>query len=138
MVEYNRVVLGRETSSESIPMKTNFPGRSFQLWEYKVSHGHMLVRSPKHSGTPKNIDIMFAGVEYADLPRHFAELEIEEPKQADLSFAQERLGKPVEARSVTVLKGGNRRHVVVAATVKIAESDMDIFESPFADPPRTG
>ena len=112
-------------------MKAAFPGRSFQLWEYKVSHGMMLVRSPKSAEAPSNIDVMFAGVEYADVPRYFSELRIEEPDPADLSFARKKLGKQETAATVTVLECEGRRYVVVASGIKVVENDMDIFESPF-------
>jgi len=112
-------------------MKKHFGKRVFQVWEYRVSHGQMLVRSPKSPTEEINVDIAFAGVEYMDLPRYLHELEIDEPTEADVAFAMDRLGKPVERKTVTVLKAGPKRHVVVAAAVKVTESDMDIFESPF-------
>jgi hypothetical protein len=112
-------------------MKTTFAGRRFQLWQYRVSHGELLVRSPKDAAHPRNADLMFAGVEYVDLPRFLPDLEVDEPEDEDLSRAQERLGKPVERQTVVVLKSQGRHYVVVAAAVKAVESDMDIFDSPF-------
>lgn len=113
-----------------------FPGRSFQLWEYHVSHGMMLVRSPVRTGIlgDTNIDIMFAGVEYVDLPRHLDNLSIADPDPPDLKVAQDRLGKAPKAANVFVLVSDNRRFIVVASVMKVAESDMDIFESPFKNP----
>lgn len=112
-------------------MKKQFHDHVFQLWEFRVSHGQMLVRSPKGPAQQVNIDIMFSGVEYMDLPRYLRSLEIDEPRDTDIAFAAERLGKLVDAKAVTVLKSGKNRHVVVATAVKVAESSMDIFESPF-------
>jgi hypothetical protein len=114
-------------------MNKQFNGLVFQLWEYRVSHGQMLVRSPKSPTQQTNVDIVFVGVEYVDLPRYLRELEIEEPTEADIAFAEDRLGKPVDAKAITVLRAKGKHHIVVAAAVKVTESDMDIFESPFAN-----
>lgn len=112
-------------------MKTTFDGRRFQFWQYRVSHGELLVRSPKDASHPRNVDLMFVGVEYVDLPRFLPDLEIDEPEEPDIARAQERVGKPVERQSVIVLMSQGRRHIVVAAAMKAVESDMDIFDSPF-------
>lgn len=41
-------------------------GRKFQFWEYLVSQGSLLIRSPFGKIHKTNIDIMFAGVKYID------------------------------------------------------------------------
>jgi len=112
-------------------MKAHYDKRAFQLWEYRVSHGQVLVRSPKDPTHHTNIDIAFAGVEYMDLPRYLPELQLDDPTPADVARASERLGKQVDEKSVVVLLTGSRRHLVVAAAIKVSHSDMDIFESPF-------
>ena len=91
------------------------------------------MRSPKSPTQGINVDIAFVGVEYVDLPRYLRGLEIDEPTETDIAFAEDRLSKPVEANAVTVLKVNGKRHIVVAAAVTVTESDMDIFESPFAN-----
>jgi len=55
----------------------------------------ILIRSPKTSECPTNIDLMFAAVEYRDLPRHLRGLEMDEPNEADISVIRERLGKSI-------------------------------------------
>lgn len=112
-------------------MKASFVGRSFQFWRYRVSHGELLVRSPRDDAHPRNIDLMFFDVEYVDLPRFLHGLEIDDPEDADMARAQERLGKHVELRTVTILKSLERRYMVIAAVMKVVESDMDIFDNPF-------
>jgi hypothetical protein len=48
--------------------------RTFQVWEYQVSHGNLLIRSPqapasKHSPEQvTNLDLHFFGVDYFELP----------------------------------------------------------------------
>jgi hypothetical protein len=38
--------------------------RYFQLWEYQVSHGMLLLRSPRSPEHQTNLDVLFHGVEY--------------------------------------------------------------------------
>ena len=121
----------RATNGESFQMKQNFSDRKFQFWQYRVNHGELLVRSPMDARNPRNIDIMFCGVKYVDLPRQITNLEIDNPTEADMARATERLGKPLKQKNVIVLKSEDRRFLVVASVVKIVESDMDIMASPF-------
>ena len=112
-------------------MNKQFNGRDFQFWEYRVSHGQLLIRSPKSPTQDVNVDLVFAGVEYAALPRHLLELKIEDATELDVSVVAERLGRPVKKNTITILIAQGTRHIVVAAAVKVAESNMDIFDSPF-------
>ena len=112
-------------------MKASFPERKFQFWQYRVSHGELLVRSPKDAVHARNADLMFAGVEYVDLPRVIPDLEVDEPSDEDVARARERLGESVQRDHVIVLRSQGRRYIVVASAVKAVESDMDIFDSPF-------
>src|SRR6266481_9193362 len=72
--------------------------RAFQVWEYQVSHGHLLIRSPRSPGTldePKqttNVDLHFWGVDYFELPGILSGIEIVMPTREEV----ERLGVVVE------------------------------------------
>lgn len=37
---------------------TTFPDRRFQLWEYWVGHGALLIRSPKGPRAETNVDFV--------------------------------------------------------------------------------
>jgi hypothetical protein len=50
-------------------MSATYPDRRFQLWEYRVSHGSLLIRSPKGPDAEMNIDLVFSGVEFVACPR---------------------------------------------------------------------
>ena len=52
-------------------MDPEHQNRDFQLWEYKVSHGQLLIRSPKDELHSKNLDLIFRGVQFISSPRHF-------------------------------------------------------------------
>jgi hypothetical protein len=75
--------------------------RVFKLWEYQVSHGHLLVRSPiapasgQRAETPTNIDLLFMGVVFVDLPVFFDGLSLAEPSDEDRQRVQTRLGRSV-------------------------------------------
>lgn len=120
-------------------MKLTIPksdvGSDFKFWEYRVSHRQLLIRCPKLKDSSSNVDIKFYNVEYVDLPTELPRLEMDEPNDDDVLFAQSRIGKSVPKERVTVLKTSNQRYIVVAGAVTISESRMGIFESPFALPP---
>lgn len=103
--------------------------RMFRLWDFRVSHDQLLLRSPKTETTPKNVDIAFVGVEYVDLPTKVPNPVLMSPEVSDLLKAQDSLGRIVQKNEVFVIQIGDRRHIVVAAAMKVFENDLDIFES---------
>jgi len=117
---------------------TVFSGeRVFKLWEYQVSHGQLLVRSPKCPATHgvreqvTNIDFVCLGVEYLALPRILRGLEITLPTDEELTQIEIFVGKRVEPNEVRVLQSGGNRFSVVASSFSLSENGWDIFESPF-------
>lgn len=112
-------------------MRAQYRGRLFQLWRYQVSHGCLLIRSPKDADHPRNVDIVFAGVDYVELPRLLPDLEIAEPTEADVLRAEELLGRAVRRESVVAILARGRRHIVVSAAVRVEDNEMELFEVPF-------
>lgn len=108
-----------------------FINRTFQLWEYRVSHGSLLIRSPHGIDATKNIDIVCIGVEYFAAPRFIRELELTEPTLDELKQLEQVLGKQLTASSVVILASCGRRFPIVAASFKVEENEKEIFESPF-------
>jgi len=106
-------------------------GRRFEFWFYRVSHGELLIRSPKDERHSTNIDYIFVDVTYVDLPRCLAEVELSETTDVDVQRAEERLGKTVEHRNVHVLVSNGRRYLVVASFMKVVASELGLFETPF-------
>jgi hypothetical protein len=107
-------------------------GRQFQLWEYHVSHGFLLIRSPAGPGVVQSIDIVFAGVEYLAAPRHLGEIVVSEATADEIYRLEEILQKKLVSSHVWVMQGSRERFPVVAAALKIQEHACDIFDSPFA------
>jgi hypothetical protein len=114
-------------------VKSDLLNRTFQLWEYKVSHGSLLVRSPRNEADDQltNIDIVCTGVEYVALPRFLVGVEICSASEIEVETMKAHLLKDVTKADLYVFLSQKRRYVVVAASIKIEENDLDIFDSPF-------
>ena len=103
---------------------------AFQLWEFRVSHGQLLLRSPGTPIRPKNIDLIFVGVLYVELPvRMMTGLEVVQANQRDLEAATVRYGAVLRNEDVWVLIVGKRRHLVVATGYRVEENELGMFES---------
>jgi hypothetical protein len=107
-------------------------GREFELWEYYVSHGSLLIRSPAGPGFETSIDIICVGVEYLAAPRHLGEITVSEASEAEIGRLEEILGKKLPPSRVWALQGSRQRSLVVAAALKVQEHRGDIFDSPFS------
>ncbi len=106
--------------------------RRFQLWEYRVSHGALLIRSPKGPQEDTNIDVVFDGVEYIDCPRMLRGLLLMEGSAEEMRELEGAFGEIRAADRLIVLVSGGVRHYVVASSCRVDENDWDIFESPLA------
>ncbi len=106
-------------------------GRNFQLWEYKVSHGALLIRSPKKGDMKQNIDIKFYGVEYVSAPRHLNEISIEPPNDEDLESIEKVLGEKIPREKVSIIVSGENRYSIVSSAQMINSNELGIFDSPF-------
>ncbi len=103
--------------------------RSFRLWEFQVSHGQLLLRSPKSESESQNLDIVFAGVEYIELPTKMETVTLTEPSAEERERAADALGKSVPVERVFIIESNERRFLVVAAAMVVEENDLDLFES---------
>lgn len=111
--------------------------RHFQTWEYQVSHGQLLIRSPKAPATPDlpefttNVDLVCIGVEYLAIPRLFKGLEVTTPTDEEKEHLEILLGKPLATDNIRILVSQGQRFSIVALSIALVENDWDIFESPF-------
>lgn len=106
-------------------------GRNFQFWDYRVSHGSLLIRSPKKGEDNFNIDIKFYGVEYVAVPRHLKGVSISTATKEEVLELKNKLGKSLIQDNIFVLESSSGRHIIIASKMKVDKSDMDIFDSPF-------
>ena len=111
--------------------------RTFQVWQYKVSLGQLLIRSPKSPATEtspevaSNLDLFFRGTEYMAVPRYFEGLEILPPASDEVQDLELLLGKSLDPADITILFSNGRRFPVVASDLFCSENDSDIFDSLF-------
>lgn len=111
-------------------METTVEGRFFELWDYTVSHGQLLLRSPRNSEFSRNTDITFGGVKYSELPVNLGRVRFEEPTELDHQHIRRRFAEEYELPTrVFVLCSGEMRYFVVAAYCKVSENEMEITES---------
>lgn len=86
--------------------------RKFRIWDYKVSHSQLLIRSPQSADVATNIDLVFWGVERIDLPTSF---------QGVVMLR--------EVDGLIHIQSGGQSYRVAAGGFKVLENTLDIFES---------
>lgn len=111
-------------------MIVSYPDRRFQMWEYRVSHGSLLVRSPRGPEAERNVDLVFVGVNYLAVPHSLSGVALEHGTADDLASVSVAFGE-VHPDYLFVLVSQGRRYPVVAASCRVGENDGDIFDSPF-------
>jgi hypothetical protein len=103
--------------------------RTFRLWDYNVSHGQLLLRSPKSQEHRRNLDLIFIGVDYAALSSTLAGLSVVQSTPDERHRLSAVLGRVVEAHETYVLICGSHRHVICAAGFALNENDLDFMDS---------
>ena len=126
--------------SESLPMKKNLTfqrsDRTFKIWEYQISHGQLLIRSPKAPATSTspefltNVDLICLDVEYMAIPRILNGLELLEPTWEEIQNIEGLLDRKIDSEKIKILVSSRKRFPLVAFSVSVSENDWDIFESP--------
>ena len=77
-------------------MTSLIKGRQLQLWEYHVSHGSLLLRSPEGVGHRGTVDIICTGVQYVAVPRHAGEIEVAGATVEEIAKVEKILGKKIQ------------------------------------------
>ena len=109
-------------------------GRHFQLWEYHVSHGSLLIRSPSGPGVAAHVDIICVGVEYVAAPRHLGEIKVSPATADEIRHVETLLRKSLPPSRVWALRGSSASCLVVAAGLQIREDRGELFGSAFSRP----
>ena len=121
-------------SASKTAMKSD---RVFKVWEYQISHGQLLIRSPKapakgdHSQQITNLDLVFLGVEFMAVPHEFRGVDITLPAAREVEELESLLNKSIEPKSIRIIDSQEKRFPIVASSFSFSENDWDIFESPF-------
>jgi hypothetical protein len=113
MVEQHRVVRERENCRKSLRSIIKKHGElNFKFWEFRISHGKLLIRSPKYLSQTVNVDIMFTGVLYVDLPSYLGNIDIDSPTEAETSLITDRLGKISSDDGIFIVKAQVKRFAI--------------------------
>ncbi|MFN7873788.1 MAG: hypothetical protein ACK5PB_00625 [Pirellula sp.] len=99
--------------------------RTFKIWEYRVSHQQLLVRSPRAPEVATNIDLVFWGVKAIKLETIVKGVDIA-PDNSNVS--DDALAKYIENGYTKFVLDGKGSYVI-ASGMKVLENEMDIFES---------
>ncbi|MHC5797054.1 hypothetical protein ACVXZ4_12925 [Lacisediminihabitans sp. FW035] len=94
-----------------------------------MSHGSLLVRSPKGPDAETNIDLVFSGVEYVACPRMLRGLELVEVTPDDIQRVGAEFGAVVAPNQVFLLLSAGARHLVIASSCRVNKNLDDIFDS---------
>ena len=106
-----------------------FSERHFKLWDYNVSHSQLLLRSLGSAEVGKNIDVVFAGVEFLQLPLTLRGLKLAQASAKETARVIGSLTRVGESCYIYSLRSGPRRYYVAASAFKVLENDLDPFES---------
>ena len=113
-------------------MRIELKNRIFKIWKYSVTHSMLLLRSPKNSEYPTNIDLIFSGVKFIKLPNIFKGNSITSISiQEDQIIMDDFLNLDINLEEVYVFNGDKIKYYVVASIINIEENDNDIFETKF-------
>ncbi len=135
MVGPHHLVRKRHSGSQPISVETRDlhmylqSDRAFQIWTYSVSHGQLLVRSPKSKKYPTNVDVSFFGVKLIDLSTGFIGLTIEDASPEEITAAQHRLREPSWIGRVYRLTSESRKFFVAAVDIQVSENSLDFRET---------
>jgi len=101
-------------------------GREFQLWELRYGIPRcILLRSPAADGHRTNIDVIFKGSSYIELPRNLGSIRFDDPTPEERERVKQAVGKRSHPRDdVFVLVCGNNRYLVGATYVMIEENEL--------------
>lgn len=102
--------------------------RPFQLWQHVVSHGMLLLRSPKGDQFATRVDIVFTNVQATCMRTSFPDLEVKQCEAGEAAQIRTRFGLQ-EARDldVFVLKAAGMPDGYVVASAMDWHEDVKDF-----------
>ena len=111
--------------------------RPFQLWQHVVSHGMLMLRSPKGDQFSTRVDVVFTNVQATCMRTSFPELEINQCVSAEAAEIRKRFGlQEAQDLNVFVLKAvGMPDGYVVAGAVDWHEDTKEFSDRSHFDVP---
>ena len=113
----------------------SFPERNFQIWDYRVSHAQMVIRSPGENWDGPHLDLHFSDVGYMRIPTLLRGLSIVPATEGELTEAMLAMGEGrFDASWVWILKSAGSRHLVVAGSLLVAEANYPMMSTALVHP----
>lgn len=105
--------------------------RTFKIWDASPSFTRILLRSPKNNveNICENIDIIFWGVCYLNIPFTFRGIQIEHANAAEVKQIMPFIGRELINEQIFVLIAEDRRYYIAAINYTVQENILDIFET---------
>lgn len=102
----------------------------FRLFDYYISHQHMLLRSSAGSGDGENLDLIFGAVQYVEMLSILHGVRITRPTREEAASVEARSGADTNGGVlVYALDSGGRRFYVVASTLWIHKNTLPSLKS---------
>jgi hypothetical protein len=101
---------------ETIMLDEFSSDRVFSLTDYLIGHQHLLSRSRAGVGGEQNVDLIFAAVQYVELPTLLNGILVFKPRDAQSVSLEQRAG--VDTRGgdrIFVIESQGRRFCIVAS-----------------------
>lgn len=113
----------------------SFPDREFKVWDYAVSHRQMVIRSLGPEEDSPNLDLHFRGVEFMRAPTVFKGLSVVPATEAEVAEAEALVApRRCDPAMVWVLESAGNRHLVVAESLDVAETDFPMMSTALIHP----
>lgn len=109
-------------------MQLTFQNREFELWEYLNMHSQLLIRSPMSRIYSDNIDIVFSGVSYVNIPKRFQVFGIKITKGGVVNDLKLDITNEENIYQVETNKGN---FYVIALGVNIKKNILSLSDSGF-------
>jgi hypothetical protein len=99
--------------------------RHFQIWQYRVSHRQLLIRSVLEGDDPSRIEVLFRNVAAIKIATAFDGLVIREPSPEELSAIRQQAGPSVTVDRAFVIEALDLFGYIVASNFSTAEDNGD-------------
>ena len=106
--------------------------QNYHIWDFAVGHSRLNLRHTDvdaNDGSTRNIDIIFSGVEYMELPDILEDLVLDSPTEEELAYLAGRCRFFSVESKCHVLVAGGRRYYVVAGGPHVEENTLPLFTS---------
>jgi|SRR5579859_2904423 len=106
--------------------------RHFRVWDFHVSHSHLLIRSARNEddSSSENLDLIFKGVFYLEIADMFNGLELAHPTDTELHHLETRCGViQTDTERFYALISNNRRYYIGAIALTVDRNTLPWNES---------